>query len=143
MAGLVAADGDAAEALDSLLQLLGYLLEEESPEDGGGRLVMDPSLDGHRCSEETRTLVEHLWATLMNWTMRTDPSTRDRLFASLSQLMRFCQHYLPPAQFASLASHPWNYLVLLDAVASRSTEAIQLASAFVQHSEPHLKSCGR
>ena len=71
MAGLVGADGDAAEALDVILQLLRCLLLVDGEE--GTCLVIDPSFVDGRCSDETRTLLEHLWATLINWTMRSDP----------------------------------------------------------------------
>ena len=142
MAGLVGADGDAAEALDVILQLLRCLLLVDGEE--GTCLVIDPSFVDGRCSDETRTLLEHLWATLINWTMRSDLPTRDRLFACLSQLMRFCQRFLPPAQFTWLASLPWNHFVLAEAIASGSDEAVQLANAFViQNSQSTLKSCGR
>lgn len=176
-AGLVGTEGDAAESLDVILQLLQWLLRDDSsPEtDVGGstatsrRLVIDPSMENddrrgvgvdpmnqqqqpqqqqtRYCVQEKNCLLEHLWYTLVNWTMRSGDgsTTKNRIFACLTQLMRSCQRSLPPAQFALLASQPWNYKAVVDSVrcpASSSVEAIQLATALIRHSKSTLKSCG-
>ena len=168
-AGLVGIEGDAAESLDVILQLLQWLLRDDSsPEtDVGGstatsrRLLIDPSMENddrrgvdsmnqqqaRYCVQEKNCLLEHLWYTLVNWTMRSGDgsTTKNRIFACLTQLMRSCQRSLPPAQFALLASQPWNYKAVVDSVrspASSSVEAIQLATALIHHSKSTLKSCG-
>ena len=69
--------------------------------------------------------------------------TRGRLFACLSQLMRFCQRYLAPAQFTWLASLPWNHFLLAEAVASGSDKAVQPTRSLNKNSQSTLKSCGR
>ena len=170
-AGLVGIDGDAAESLDVILQLLEWLLGDAPLDDPvtpttSRRLVIDPSMEDddrlggrgdpvnqqqgqhHRyCSQERNRLLEHLWSTLVNWTMRSadGSTTKNRIFACLSQLMRSCQRSLPPAQFALLAAQPWNYVVVVGAVrcpSSSSVEAVQLAEALIRHSKQTLKSCG-
>ncbi|XP_046646718.1 uncharacterized protein LOC124336875 isoform X2 [Daphnia pulicaria] len=166
-AGLVGMDGEAAESLDVILQLLDWLLRDATPDNDdpvtptttNRRLLIDPSLEDddrdpvnqqphHRyCSQERNGLLEHLWSTLVNWTMRSadGSTTKNRIFACLSQLMRSCQRSLPPAQFALLAAQPWNYMVVVDAVrspSSSSVEAVQLATALIRHSKQTLKSCG-
>ncbi len=161
-AGLVGIDGEAAESLDVILQLLDWLLRDAPLDDPltpttSRRLLIDPSLEDddrdpvnhhHRyCSQERNGLLEHLWSTLVNWTMRSadGSTTKNRIFACLSQLMRSCQRSLPPAQFALLAAQPWNYMVVVDAVrspSSSSVEAVQLATALIRHSKQTLKSCG-
>ena len=65
------------------------------------------------------------------------------LFACLSQLMRFCQRYLAPAQFTWLASLPWNHFLLAEAVASGSDKAVQPTRLLNKNSQSTLKSCGR
>lgn len=140
-AGLVGSDGDAAEALDVILQLLDSLLQDEGD---GPCLVIDRSMDGKSgCSQETGLLLEHLWTTLLNWTMRVDPASKERLFHSIWQLMRYSQRSLPADQFALLASQPWNYLILVDALRSSSSGAIHLAKQLIHLSESTSnKSCG-
>lgn len=137
-AGLVGIDVDAAESLDVILQLLDYGLFQAKEEIEEEKLIIDPSFDG-QCSDEMCALLEHLWATLLNWTMRCDPASggSSRLFRSLSQLMRFCQRYLPDEQFALLTSQPWNYFVLEEAVRLRSADAIQFATALIQRSKTY------
>lgn len=151
-AGLVGIDVDADETLDAILQLLEWLLGAVGG-DSKSRLVIDPSFDEdsrtiqHCCSREKNVLLEHLWAVLVNWTVRAGDgsTTRNRMFACLTQLMRLCQQSLPPAQFALLASQPWNYTVVVDAIrcpSGASDEALELATALIQHSKTTMKSCG-
>ncbi|XP_045027894.1 uncharacterized protein LOC116920194 isoform X3 [Daphnia magna] len=151
-AGLVGIDVDADETLDAILQLLEWLLGAVGG-DSKSRLVIDPSSGDdsrtmqHCCSREKNVLLEHLWAVLVNWTVRAGDgsTTRNRMFACLTQLMRLCQQSLPPAQFALLASQPWNYTVVVDAIrcpSGASDEALELATALIQHSKTTMKSCG-
>lgn len=134
-AGLVASDGDSAESLDALLQLIGCCLQCQSNATDSSSLLRDPWLDAGVCGDEMRHLVHHLWATLINWTMRIGPAKRDRLFATLCQLMEFVSKSLPDDQLTALASHPWNYVVLMDAVdVDASPNAIHLARQLVKHS---------
>ncbi|XP_057380156.1 uncharacterized protein LOC130702500 isoform X2 [Daphnia carinata] len=150
-AGLVGRDVDADETLDVILELLAWLLDGHSK----SRLVIDPSFDDdsrtiqHCCSREKNALLEHLWAVLVNWTARAGDasSTRNRLLACLTQLMRSCQRSLPPAQFGLLASQPWNYTLVLDALrcpSGASQEALELATALIHYSKTTttMKSCG-
>lgn len=141
-AGLVGIDVDADETLDVILQLLERLLS-----DADSRLVIDPSFeDGHCCSREKNCLLEHLWAVLINWTVRAGDgsTTKNRIFACLTQLMHSCQQSFPPAQFALLAAQPWNYTVVVDAIrcpSGPSNEALKLATTLIHHSKTMLK-CG-
>ncbi|KAI9557918.1 hypothetical protein GHT06_014670 [Daphnia sinensis] len=146
-AGLVGIDAD--ETIDAILQLLEWLLV-----DSKSRLVIDPDDDSrtmqqHCCgtSRERSVLLEHLWAVLVNWTVRAGDAspTSNRIFACLTQLMRSCQQSLPAARFALLASQPWNYRLVDDAIrcpSGASDQALELATALIHHSKTTMKSCG-
>lgn len=157
--GLVGCDGEAAESLDVILQLLQWTMQSDGPS-----LLIDRTIESvvesaesdcatsqfcngtnniNNNSQERRSLLEHLWATLLNWTMRANPSSREHLFSTLAHLLHFSQRFLTDHQFTLLTCQPWNYLVLVDAVQQAgSVNALRLAQALIQLSQPTLKTYG-
>ena len=65
---------------------------------------------------EFEDVLEHLWITLLNWTLRVEPSAVSSLIECLAELMRFCSGRMSPAKLGRLMIQPWNYLALVYAI---------------------------
>jgi len=65
---------------------------------------------------EFEDVLEHLWITLLNWTLRVEPSAVSSLIECLAELMRFCSGRMSPDKYGRLMIQPWNYLALVYAI---------------------------
>lgn len=141
-AGLVASDRDAVDALDVILELLVRLFETDGGR-AGDSLVMDAALNRDCwCADEGRLLLEHLWVTLLNWTMRVaETDASGRIYDCLSALAGFYANRFNGASFLA-ACQPWLCLALVAGVRSRSENALQLANHIVQQADRELKPYG-
>ena len=76
------------------------------------------------CRGRSDRLMEHLWATLLNWAMRLDAVSTPSLYDCFGQLVRFSSAHVAQDAFFNLVTQPWNYYVLLHAIQAIDSSAV-------------------